>query len=185
MPDRGSLSPRLLVDLARKRRWLAAIGVQVTGNVLQVVALHFGELALVQPLLVSDLLFTVLIVVAARHRPPDRVMAAGAICCAAGIACFLAIGRPGGGLATVGVAAAPPIVVALASVLAGCLAAARWGPRRLRGIWLAVACGAAFGVTAFLLKAKCLEFPNGRRRLPGGHIPRKNRSSHDYCPLTG
>jgi hypothetical protein len=33
-----------------------------------------------------------------------------------------------------------------------CLTAARWGPRRLRPVWLAIACGADFGVTAFLLK---------------------------------
>lgn len=45
-----------------------------------------------------------------------------------------------------------PLVVALAAVLACCLAAARWGPRRIRPLWLALACGVDFGVTAFLLK---------------------------------
>ncbi|HET9967322.1 MAG TPA: hypothetical protein VFQ68_03735, partial [Streptosporangiaceae bacterium] len=49
VPDRGPVSPRLLADLARQRRWLAALGVQIAGNVLQIVALHFGELAVVQP----------------------------------------------------------------------------------------------------------------------------------------
>ena len=37
-------------------------------------------------------------------------------------------------------------------VLAVCLAAGRWGPRRFRSLWLATACGVDFGVTAFLLK---------------------------------
>lgn len=154
VPDRGSFSPRLLVDLARQRRWLAALGIQITGNVLQVVALHFGALALVQPLLGCDLLFATGIAAAIRrHRhAPDRIMLAGVLCAAAGIASFLAVGRPGGGKGAVGLEATLPLVTSLAVALAVCLAAARWGPRRLRPVWLAIACGAVFGVTAFLLK---------------------------------
>jgi drug/metabolite transporter (DMT)-like permease len=153
VPDRGSFSPRLLADLARQRRWLIALGIQIAGNILQVVALHFGALALVQPLLVADLLFAVgVAAVLRRHHRPDRIMLTGVLCAAAGIASFLAVGRPGGGRRTVGLEAVPPLVTSLTATLIVCLAAARWGPRRFRPIWLAVACGADFGVTAFLLK---------------------------------
>ncbi|HET9972459.1 MAG TPA: DMT family transporter [Streptosporangiaceae bacterium] len=154
VPDRGSFSPRLLADLARQRRWLVALGIQIAGNILQVAALHFGALALVQPLLVADLLFAVGIAAALRrrHHRPDRIMVAGVLCAAAGIASFLAVGRPGGGKGVVGLDAVLPLVTSLAAVLAVCLAAARWGSRRLRPLWLAIACGADFGVTAFLLK---------------------------------
>jgi drug/metabolite transporter (DMT)-like permease len=38
------------------------------------------------------------------------------------------------------------------AVPGGCLGLARCGHRRLRPVWLALACGAGFGVTAFLLK---------------------------------
>ena len=163
VPDRGSLSPRLLVDLAKQRRWLAAIGVQVTGNVLQIVALHFGELALVQPLLVCDLLFAVAVALATRHRHhrPDRIMLAGVVCSAVGVACFLAVGRPHAGHKTVGFEAALPLIASLGVVLASCLAVARWGPRRLRALWLAMACGVNFGVTAFLLKVVPDTLPQG------------------------
>jgi drug/metabolite transporter (DMT)-like permease len=37
-------------------------------------------------------------------------------------------------------------------VVAGCVAAARWGRRAARPLWLALGCGAAFGVNALLLK---------------------------------
>ena len=47
MPERGPLSPRLLLDLARRHLWLTALALQVCGNILQIVALHIGELALV------------------------------------------------------------------------------------------------------------------------------------------
>jgi hypothetical protein len=46
VPERQALSPRLLLDLAKRRVWLAAIGVNILGNILQVVALHFGALAI-------------------------------------------------------------------------------------------------------------------------------------------
>jgi drug/metabolite transporter (DMT)-like permease len=161
VPPRRALSPRLLVDLIRHPLWLIAITINVIGNAAQVVALHFGALALVQPLLVCDLLFAVLISVALRHRRPDRVMLAGALCCTAGLACFVAVARPGGGHGTVSFPAAAPLIAALAGVLAGCLGLARWGSRRFRPVWLALACGADFGVTAFLLKLVPDTLPQG------------------------
>lgn len=161
VPRRRPLSPRLLLDLARRRLWLTAILINVTGNVLQIVALHFGALAVVQPLLVCNLLFAVLIAVAARHRGPDRVIAAGVICCVAGLAGFIAVARPGAGHRSVPFTAAVPLLAALAAVLAGCLALARWGPGRIRPLWLALACGADFGVTAFLLKLVPDTLPQG------------------------
>jgi drug/metabolite transporter (DMT)-like permease len=126
------VSHRLLVDLARRPLWLAAIGVNIVGSALQVVALHFGALALVQPLIVCNLLFAVLITVMAGHRQPDWIMLAGIICCCTGIACFLAVAHPSGGGKTVSFAPVIPLVAALAAVLACCLAAAHWGPRSVR-----------------------------------------------------
>ena len=54
-------SPRILQDLVRQPLWLIAIGANLVGFALQVVALNFGSLALVQPLLVCDLVFAVLL----------------------------------------------------------------------------------------------------------------------------
>lgn len=161
VPRRSGPSWRLLLDLGRQRAWLAAVGVNIAGNVLQIVALHFGELAVVQPLLVCNLLFAVLIAVLLRHRPPDRVMLAGVLCCAAGIAGFLAIARPHGGHGTVGAAAAVPLAAALAAVLIGCLVATRRVSSQVRALLLALACGVDFGVTAFLLKLVPDTLPQG------------------------
>jgi drug/metabolite transporter (DMT)-like permease len=153
VPQRRALSPKLLVDLAHRPMWLAAIGATIAGSALQITALHFGPLAVVQPILVCDLLFAV--VLAAfwlRRRAPDKVMLAGCACCAAGLACFLAVARPGGGGDTVTLPAVLPLAVALAVVLAGCLVAASRGSRRIRPLALALACGVTYGVIAFLLK---------------------------------
>lgn len=153
VPQRRALSPKLLVDLARKPLWLAAIGATIAGSALQITALSFGPLALVQPILVCDLLFAVVIAaVTIRHRAPDKIMLVGCACCAAGLACFLAVARPGGGRDTVTLSAVLPLAVVLAVVLAGCLVAASRGSRRIRPLALALACGVTYGVTAFLLK---------------------------------
>jgi drug/metabolite transporter (DMT)-like permease len=161
VPQRGALSPRLLVDLAHSELWLAAIGVNIVGSVLQVVALHFGALAIVQPIIVCNLLFAVLIAVLTQRVRIDWIMLAGVVCCAAGVACFIAVAHPAGGRTTVTFTATLPLVVALAAVLACCLAAAHWGPLQIRPLWLALACGADFGVTAFLLKVVPDTLPEG------------------------
>jgi drug/metabolite transporter (DMT)-like permease len=152
VPRRGVLSPRLLLDLLARPLWLAAIVLNAVGSVLQVAALHFGPLALVQPLLVSNLLFAVLISVALRHRPPDGIILAGVVACALGIAGFLGAARPSGGAQTVSLLGFLPLGAALAGVLAVCLLSLRWASKNLRSLMLALATGADFGVTAFLLK---------------------------------
>jgi drug/metabolite transporter (DMT)-like permease len=153
VPQRAALSPRLLTDLVRRPLFLASIGVNLAGAGLQVLALRMGSLTLVQPLLVLSLLFAVVIAaLATQRRPPDGVLLTGVVCCAAGITGFLAVARPHGGTDTADPGAALPLAAGLAVLLAGCLAAARWGPRAVRPLWLALGCGAAFGVNALLLK---------------------------------
>ena len=153
VPERGALSPRLILDLLKRRIFLAALAVNAFGSLLQILALHFGSLAVVQPLIVLSLLFAVVIAAfTIRHHRPDRVMFLGAAACAGGVGGFLAIARPTGGTNNVGPSAALPLGAALAAMLGVCLVAARCGPRRVRPLWLALACGVDFGVNAFLLK---------------------------------
>src|SRR6185312_12586274 len=55
--ERKLLDPRLFVDLLRTRLWVVGIAVDISASGLQAVALRFGPLSLVQPILVCDLLF--------------------------------------------------------------------------------------------------------------------------------
>jgi drug/metabolite transporter (DMT)-like permease len=149
---RSALSPRLIFDLLHRPLWLLAIGLNLLGVALQILALHFGALALVQPILVCDLIFAVMIAAAFRRRWPDRVILIGVLCCAGGLAWFLAVARPHGGTATVSLASVAPLGAALAAVLVGSLAVARAGPGTIRPIMLALGCGVCYGVMAFLFK---------------------------------
>lgn len=97
--SRRALSPRILLDLARQPLWLTALGANLVGFALQVVALTFGSLALVQPILVCDLIFAVLILWFLRRRPgagrarQTTIVFAGVAATVTGVAGFLAIGR--------------------------------------------------------------------------------------------
>ena len=58
-PDDEQFSLRMLARLARDKTWLMGIGAAVLSYGFQALALAFGPLALVQPLVVSELLFAV------------------------------------------------------------------------------------------------------------------------------
>lgn len=147
---RPSLSPRLLLDLVRQSLWVEGIGATVVGFALQVVALKYGPLALVEPILVFDLVFAVLISAhLARRR--DATIFAGVIACALGIGGFLAIGRPSGGKATLGWHVLLPLAIGLAVALATCVIVGRRS-KTAQPLALALACGLCYGVSAFLVK---------------------------------
>ena len=147
---RRALSPELLVDLLKQPLWLAGIAANVASFALQVVALRFGPLALVEPILVFDLIFAGLITAALRKHA-DPVTGAGVVACAAGVAGFLVIARPSAGRQAIGSVEALALLAGFAAVLAGCLAVARWN-QAVRPLALALACGAAYAVTDFSIK---------------------------------
>jgi hypothetical protein len=109
-------------------------------------------LALVQPILVLDLLFAVVITNVSARQRPDRVIAAGVLCCTGGLVLFLAVARPQSPPVSVAPSILLPLGLGSAGAIALCLVAWRVSPRRFLPLATAFACGAIFGVTAFLLK---------------------------------
>lgn len=161
VPRHGALRPSLLVDLIQQPIWLASVVANVAGIGLQVVALTYGPLVLVQPLLVMGLLFAVLIGSAfARHRP-DRMLLLGAGCCVAGLAAFLLVARPTGGGGRLTIDEVLPLAIGLACVLTLCLSIASRAAGEYRALSLALACGVLYGVTAGLIKVVMEQFSTG------------------------
>jgi drug/metabolite transporter (DMT)-like permease len=154
-----ALSPKILLDLVRQPLWVIAIGGSVLGFALQVVALRYGPLALVEPLLVCDLIFAVIIASYLRRRF-DPVIFSGVLATAAGVAGFLVIGRPTNGVATVGFFVVLPLAAGLVACIAGCLAVAKRSDD-LRPLALALACGICYGTAAFLVKLVVTDVSGG------------------------
>jgi drug/metabolite transporter (DMT)-like permease len=93
----GGFGPRLLFRLVRRPIWLAGVVSMIIGFVCQVAALRHGELALVQPILATELLFVFafLAVVGTRTVRTRDWLSAAAM--AVGLGTFLFVADPSGG----------------------------------------------------------------------------------------
>ena len=88
------LKPRLLLELARHRLWVAGIGAMLVGDLLQAWALGRGSLAVIEPVLTSSLLFALPLSAAWRRERLRRVEWLGALMVSAGIGLLLGVGSP-------------------------------------------------------------------------------------------
>ena len=156
---RGPLSPRIFLDLARQPLWLASVCGTLFGFALQVLALRYGPLALVEPLLVLGLIFATLIN-AYLNKKWDAWLIGGVIATSIGLAGFLAIARPTNGKSSVGFLVILPLAVGLAAGVMGSLALARRSAFA-RPLALALACGINYGVAAFLVKIVVTDVSGG------------------------
>ncbi|MEG3629092.1 DMT family transporter [Streptomyces poriticola] len=152
-PDEESLSPRLLGHLVRDRMWRCGIGLAVLAYGFQSLALAFGPLSLVQPLIVTELVFAVpLSARLYRMRLGVREWF-GTLAVASGLALALASARPHGGHPTsAGWLSWVLVVGATAALVGAALAVARLlpsGPWRASAV--ALAAGALMGTQSVLL----------------------------------
>jgi drug/metabolite transporter (DMT)-like permease len=142
----------LVRRLLRNRLWLTGWLTNLLGFVTQAVALHVGSVALVQPLLVSQLLFALPMATAWARRWPTVMDWVGAAAISGGLVIFLAVrgvatlsGEPDrgrvilAGLFTVG------LVCALVVASAG-------RPALVHATLIAIAAGLCFAMTAVLIK---------------------------------
>jgi drug/metabolite transporter (DMT)-like permease len=155
VPVRGALNPRLVPELVRRPNWLLATLAVGLGLALQVVALAFAPLALVQPLLVTGVLFGTLFASRLAGMRPDRQILLGATAAVAGLAAFLVLARPQGGVTVLpGLSTILPLALGLVAAVAVCLMVAVGS--RFSGsahvVALAIATGICYGVTAGLMK---------------------------------
>lgn len=147
------MQPRLLLDLARRPRWLAGIGLDALSFFILALALAFGPLALVQPLAALDVLFVLPLIARRQGRRLTAGDAAGAVAVAGGIVTFLAVATPSGGQRVPSLAEWAPVFLA-AGLLAGLAALAGLRVRgQARVVWLAAAAGGIYGVLNALTKA--------------------------------
>jgi drug/metabolite transporter (DMT)-like permease len=136
--------------------WLAGIACDVVGLLLQVFALHLGALAVVQPLLITGLLFALAIRRVVGHHRLTRFQLGWAGLLTVALAGFVLLASVGAATASDSGADRLPAVVggcvglgmAVASVVLGRLARRRGQSAALLG----VAVGIVYAATAALLK---------------------------------
>lgn len=152
----------------RRPGWWGAVVLTGVGAGLHVVALAFGPLSLVQPLGALTLVFALPMAALLVHRPIGAAGWRGAVLATVGLAGLLSLtGTPHP--ETLGGAERPVLAaVVLAAVAALVLAAHRMRRPVLRGVTLASAAGAAFGIASVFTKAAAEDWTD---RATGSLLP--------------
>ena len=148
----------LIFRLARRPIWLLGIASMILGFVFQLTALHFGDLALVQPILAAELMlvFGYLAVAGSRRVKRRDWLATAAM--SAGLGVFLSLASPSGGRLhaaghswlLAGLATAGVVLAALAVVFG--LGGRPGASRSRRAALLGAATGIAWGFMAAVIK---------------------------------
>lgn len=152
---------RLLTHLVRRPLWLAGTAAIVCGQLLGATALDQADVARVEPLLATNLIFALVFAHIIYQERLTRVVWWGGLLVTGGSALFLVFGRPHGGWpagpeSPRWLAAAVVVVVAAALVL--------WaGPRSLRtkAMLFAAAAGMLYGLQDALTRSSLLVLGDG------------------------
>jgi drug/metabolite transporter (DMT)-like permease len=145
--------PWLVFRLATQPVWLLGFAAMIAGFVLQVAALHFGPLALVQPILTVELLFVFgYLAMHTRCRGMRWHEWLAAVAMSAGVSVFLRAASPSAGQEH-----APALSwwiggIAAAAVAGAAIAASRGGSATRRAAFLGIATGVSWGFIAAVIK---------------------------------
>jgi drug/metabolite transporter (DMT)-like permease len=152
-PEDSTLTLRLMRHALRRGIWLAGFGLMIVSFLLQALALHFGRLSQVQPILTLELLFLVAVLaIWFRFNIGSREFI-GSIAAAGGLAGFLVFANPQGGSGqppgwewgATAAACGAGVVIAVALALRG--------PRWWRAAMFGTASAIGFAFTSALIKA--------------------------------
>ncbi len=153
----------LVLQVVRRPVWLLSLlaaGAAVAGQGL---ALALAPLVLVQPLLVTGVLFAAVFSALLSHSKPDRLVTVGALLCAAGLSAFLILARPGEGISGLpSLSRVWPLATVFAAALVGCgVLALRPPTPQTRTLALALATGIFYGMNAGVAKLAIDQYGTG------------------------
>ncbi len=151
--DEHTMQLGLLARLARRPRWWIGMSSDVGGYVFEAISLGIGSLILVEPILAMSLPFSLLLSRIVQHRSIDRTGWISALLLASGVGCFLYEVAPNGGAQTAPLGSWVAPCLPVLAVIVACIALARSATAARKAMYLGIAAGAAFGVSAVLTKA--------------------------------
>jgi drug/metabolite transporter (DMT)-like permease len=152
VPSEQGVSAVMFTTLLRRPLWWAGTAAAVAGYAFQALALIKGSLILVQPLLVSALLFALPLSarLAGRRVTRGEWLWAGVL--TTGLAVFVLLARPGRSEHSASLTVATVVAVVCAVIIVGCVVLAVKIGGWQRATLLGVAVGVLFGVVAVVTK---------------------------------
>lgn len=146
-PGADFLRPRLLLDLLRRRRWLAGVATMVAGQLLSPWVIGHLILSVAEPLLTANLLFALLLAWPLSKQPLTRSEIAGALVLITGVTVLSLARNVRSPEVTVGARAYWPFAVGGAAVIAAAFAAlGRGRSGDLRATLTGASAGVIFGM---------------------------------------
>lgn len=152
VPADEGMSGTMVTTLARRPLWWAGTIAAVAGYVFQAVALAHGSLLLIQPLLVSSLLFALPLGARLCHQRISASQWGWATLLTAALALFVLVGQPREGHHRPPVPAWTLALLVSVPLLIVCVGAARRADGRVRAMLLGVAVAVLLGMIAVLTK---------------------------------
>jgi drug/metabolite transporter (DMT)-like permease len=145
-------NPKAFAKLLTNWVWLAGLGAQMAGVVLQAAALDRGRVAIIQPLLVTTVIWAMPLGYFLTNQTITRRHIVGAAIVVAGLAVFGSVGDPAGGVDNAAGSAWLSAFLVLGMVCICLLIfGRRGGPAAQAGVYGATA-GILYGVSATLMK---------------------------------
>lgn len=148
-----ALHLRLLLVLLRRRRWVAGVSMLVLGFCLQAVALANGPVALVQPIVATELAFAIPIAIWRRRKRPGRREWVGIAFVLCGVSTFLVVASPVAGISQPDLSEWLETLVPAGLAIVGATTVASSGNGPRRASLLGGAAGVSFALLAVLTKA--------------------------------
>jgi drug/metabolite transporter (DMT)-like permease len=160
-PDESAMRAGFVLRLLRKPVWLLGLVADAAGYVAQAAALGVGRLVVVQPLLVTSVVFALPLGAWLTDQRVGRREITGAGAVVAGLTAFMIVANPSGGRAD-----APGFEWAVTAAAAGGTAAvltlaARHRRPAMKAALLGTAAGVLFGFVAALTKSTVVRFADG------------------------
>lgn len=152
VPAELGVSPVMFKTLVRRPLWWAGTASAVAGFVLQALALANGSLLLVQPILVSALLFALPLSARLAHRRVTRAEWGWAVLLTAALAVFVLLAKASPGDYEASLKTSAVVAVVCTAAVAACVVVATRIAGWVRAVLLAAAVGVLFGVVAVLTK---------------------------------
>lgn len=152
-PNDGGGTAALLRHVVQQWRWLVGMAASLLGLGLHIWALHLGDLAVVQPLVVTALVFSFIFRDALDRRFPTRHVLAWSAVTAVGLAIFVTAGSSTTTTAAMDGRAATILIGAGAVFAAGATYAATRVTGTRSGVLLGTGAGIVFGLIGGTLKA--------------------------------
>lgn len=152
VPAEHGVSSVMVLTLIRRPLWWGGTAAAVAGYMFQALALANGSLLLVQPILVSALLFALPMSARLAHRRVTTAEWAWALLLTLALAVFVVLAKTRPGDYEASLATSAVVALVCTAAVAACVFVAIRTAGWKRAVLLAVAVGVLFGVVAVLTK---------------------------------